>query len=258
MKKSRIIIPCVSAVLLLGLGAVVLVPRMQMQYFWKQQIEPMMSCCAEGMLFTEYDLTDDSLVPVKLPEYTVGIPADCSLSDDGEYVLLEEVDIYVSEDAYTVVELPQQSMAPSVSFEDLDLAAYSETRLPFQGNAEKGLEALGFSTPLSDYEEHCAAVMLRPDEYPFWNLDAATAFCKLAIYKGMDSSSCSEVYVYETNEVKGVVYCIECSYTDSGKKAYSMHFRFYAPYDLNTPHELSVIAPTREEALAVINSITIG
>ncbi len=257
MKKSRIIIPCVCAGILLCAAAVVIVPRLQMQHFWQQYLEPMMPDCAQGGNFTEYTVADDSYVPVVMPGYTVSIPADCRLSDDGEELFLEEVDIYISEDARTIVELPKEAIAPPVTFENIDLAAHFETSLPFQGNTEKGLRALGLETPLSDYEVHRASVMLDAEDYPFWDLNAATAFCKLALYKGMDASSCDEAWVYETNALKGIVYYTGGTYTDSGAPAHSMFFLFYAQDDLNTPYEFSVIAPTKEEALSVINSVTI-
>ncbi len=258
MKKSRIIIPCVTAAVLLAAAAVVLTPRLWMQHYWKQYLAPAMPGCARGGEFSEYDCTDESLVPTKSNGYTVGVPADCGYSIDSEMIFLEDVEIYVSEDSRTIVELPMEPIAPAVRFEDIDLAAQFGTSLPFQGNTERGLRALGVGVPASDYAIHREAVLLDPEACPFWNLDAATAFCKLAVYKSIDTASVTEALVYETDTVKGIVYLTEGAYTDTGEPAYNAFFLFYAPDDLNTAHEFSITAPTREEVLAVVNSVTPG
>lgn len=255
MKKAlKIILPAIGiALIVFMLIHYVLTPRIATYLAIQDIMEAnhVTDLGETGLPFTEYSLTDDSLVMVETPHYTIGIPVGFhEITSTVENSLVygnetEEYKILMLTNAYEV----------DVNF--LDPENYKENNSVVSINEKilaKGFQKLGYGMPDNYYNTCKCALSITEDDYNFFSLSESLAYCCLVTFRtsmvysdGIDSHT----YIYETEDKNAII----CEYYSDQNNLYVYRIDLIRPDDLKTPHSITLWVDNPKTAYAIINSI---
>lgn len=253
-KKKKIIIVIAAVLVVTGIFLYVLLPRISLKLMADKYLDSFNVPCS---YFEEenYSVRDDSFVNIRNKYVSIDIPADLQpnveLLDENE-----EPMFYLSEDKKSSVFLP----SPSSDKLDMTDPAYIED-FENKGVAHekiiKGIESFGNGIPDSKYNTYKASFLLERGDYSFWEMDKAVGFTILATFRSILVSFTEEAYIYETDDIYGIVQISREIDEESGYSGYTAYFSAYSPDDLNTDYTVMIDMETLEEIYAVINSMEI-
>ena len=249
-KKLRIVLIVASSVILAVVLFFVIVPRIGLSVALNEYV-PFVGEAAE--YYTEYAVTDDSLVVVDAEHCTIGIPADFVKKDlsaeftsvyyhdpdnDGLSVMIVE-----PQDDLERLSLFYRGHYENVSDEQYELII---------SVLEKWYDALGHGIPDTAYDTYKGVHLLDESDRGFWNMGRSIAFGITGILK-LQMPMFGDYFIYETDEMCGFVSVGD--HTDEGY--YYVTAEMYSVDDLNQPYNFIIRTKTAEEAYAIVNSITI-
>lgn len=253
-KQRRKIITVIVGALVILLAVVffwVIKPRIELNSLVSEFLPEV----GEGAgYFTEYDVTDDSLVTLNTDVLSIGIPADYVQKDIGEldavmYHDSENDDLSVlvmtSADDYSDMSLFHRDNYDDVSDEEYEVIVK---------HLREWFGALGNGLPDSAYGTYKCMHMLSDGDRSFWNIGQNIAFGIMGIMKEELPIFGDTVYIYETDEKCGIV---TISLPDDENDTYYAMVDMYSAADLNTPHSLIIRSESLDEVYAIINSIKI-
>lgn len=253
-KKKKIIIVIAAVLVVTGFFLYVLLPRIGLKLMADKYLDSFDVPCS---YFAEenYSVRDDSLVNIRNKYVSIDIPADLQpneerLDENGEPML------YQSEDNKRGIIL----LPPSTDKLDMTDPAYIED-FENKGVAHekliRGVESFGNGIPDSKYNTTKASFLLEREDYSFWDMDKAVCFIMLATFRSILVSFTEEAYIYETDDICGIVQISREIDEESGYSGYTAYFSAYSPDDLNTDYTVMIDMETLEEIYAVINSMEI-
>lgn len=247
-KKAKIAI-ITGIVLFIVLCAIILVPRIIVWYrigvVYEESIFDELGETVKQ--FTKYEVTDDSLVRVTFPNFSIELPAyfeDRSREDS-------EITIYKAADATEENYFDYEGI--SFNSEGADhsdfFVSYWENISSFEmSRLMRGCEKLGYGMPDNDYNNLKVAFSITKEDYNFWNYDTSLAYMYLLTVRlNMIPFS----YFYETEDKCAIIR--EKGIEDNGLYFYTMEV--FDSKDLNTGYAMSMSVRNPETAYAIINSI---
>ncbi len=249
-KKLRLVLIIACSVILAVVLFFVIVPRIVLSVALSEYVPFVGEAAA---YYTEYDVTDDSLVIVEAEHCTIGIPAD--------YVQ-KELSADIHSDYYHDPEndgLSVMIVEPQDDLERLSLfyrghyENVSDEQYEFIISVlEKWYNALGKGIPDTAYDTYKGVHLLDESDRGFWNMGRSIAFGITGILK-LQMPMFGDYYIYETDEMCGFVSIGD--HTDEGY--YYVTAEMYSVDDLNQPYNFIIRTKTAEEAYTIVNSITI-
>lgn len=254
-KKTKIIISCiVAAVLILGFVIWVIMPRAAMGIIAKKYIMPSIDY-HKGGYFDGYDVRNDSFVRVENEFIALDIPSGFELEKkpDEEGEDLPHIERYERKDTKEAVLLFPK---PNDTVMDMtDYAMYAENeKIPDEKAFNRLLdtfESFGNGIPDSRFASYKCIVLLDKENYSFWDMDKATAFTVLGTFRVSALSVYKDAYVYESDNIRGILYLSE----NSRKGKYEAAFDAYPVSDLNYSYTITMCMDSLEDIYAVINSV---
>ncbi len=201
--------------------------------------------------FTEYDVTDDSLVMTEAGDISIGIPAgyvpdDTNVQDIAMYRDKNNIKLGVTVNT-TATDLEGMSLfyrdSYDVSDEEYELITKYLT---------EWFNALGNGLPDSAYNTYKCMHLLSDDDRSFWDIGQNIAFGITGILKESIPVWGEELYIYETDDKCGFV---SVSYPTDTSEYYWVTADLYSTDDLNAPYNVIIRSESVEQAYAMINSI---
>ena len=256
-KKTKIIISCiVAAVLILGFVIWVIMPRVALSKMVEEFIFPDFENC-KGEYFDEYDVRNDSFVRTENEYIAFDIPSGYVLEkqpteendhipyiysqdDTKEYVLM-----FAKPDD-TVLDLTDHSM-----YED-------DENIPDEKTFQKmvdAFESFGNGIPDSRFAAYKCIALLDKEDYSFWDIGKATAFTVLGTFKVTAFSHYDNIYVYESEDINGILYITDNSDDPDDFTKYEAIFDAYPVSDLNHSYTILMDMNSLEDIYSVINSV---
>lgn len=249
MKKKVITISAIIAgAIILGLFFLwVLLPRI-MLYKIVNNYLPSLDKSAE--YFSEFSavsgdnviIIDNGAVSVKIPDRFKPAPKEMlpSLHVDSE--TKESVFFQLNNHDSEELNLldPEKFKDKEGVPEDFDLKEITE-----------GFESLGNGLPDSTYNTYKCSLLVNKEDYSFWDLKKASCFAILSLLKEMIISNYDEVYLYERDDIRGIIYV---THNHGENKSEWVIFVIYSANDLNTHYTLQIEIKNLNEAYAIINS----
>jgi len=231
-------------------------PSFAIKKFEAEYLRPMYETYGKGENFTQYSTKIENGQLVENDYFSLMIPEGFSLLEEGEepgttaYQLVSEDK---SKQALILITDGEEEEFPSLH--QIDLYQLNGVKLPEPKNLEEGYEKLCGGYPDSLYEEYKYMALLDLDDFDSTDYDKAYAFCELATLKcGICCGS--DAYVYENEEICGVLYISKNVTLKDNKQAFSAVFRFYDASYLNSAYSVEVITDSMDTVSGVINSIT--
>lgn len=251
-KQRRKIIIIISAAIII-LAAVlffgVIRPRMELNALVSEYL-PEVGNGSE--YFTEYSISDDSLISLNTDCFTINIPANYVQKDIGELdaIMYHDAD---NENRSAIImtsdnDLSSMNIFDRAHFEDLTDEEYEN----IVRYLKDWFGALGNGLPDSAYGTYKCAYLLSDDDRSFWNIGQNIAFGITGIIKESLPIMGDEVFIYEADGKCGF---ITISSPKEGQNYFRVTADIYSTTDLNTPHTITIRSETLEEAYAMINSI---
>ncbi len=210
--------------------------------------------------YTQYSLTDDSLVMTDFGAFSIGIPSDL------ENQTKEDSDIIVYRTIGAVIEPGTNN--PDIEFiglspdgdDNSDMVIINKELIG--SNAElnrlaKGYESLGYGMPDNFYNTLRCTHSLSLDDYSFWDYNKGLAYTYLLPLRAgslfYSDGNNYKTYFYETEDVCGII-CEQ--YRENYDGNYRFQCDFYSTEDLNTGYIISITVHDKETGYAIINSLT--
>lgn len=254
-KKTKIIISSIGlAVVILGIAIWVILPRAALGIMADKYIVPSIDY-HKGGYFDGYDVRNDSFKRVENEFIALEIPSGFELEKqpDEEKKNLPHLKRYERNDTKETVLLFAK---PNDTVMDMtDYAMYAEDEKIPDEKAFKRLldtfESFGNGIPDSRFAAYKCIVLLDKDDYSFWDMDKATAFTVLGTFRLSALSVYKDAYVYESDNICGILYLSENS--RNGK--YEAAFDAYPVSDLNYSYTIMMYMNSLEDIYAVINSV---
>lgn len=257
MKKAlKIIIPIVIVLIVCIVAILYLRPRIAVYQAIHDAMEAnyVTELGATGIPYTEYSVTDDSLVMTQTPYYTIGIPADYQKDDayplDTGIVYRDE-----TKDECVIIitetdELNMNLLNPEYYQDDNSLFHINEKYLA------QGFKKLGYGMPDNYYNTYKCALSITEDDYDFFSLSKSLAYYCLVPFRTMAPHYAdginSRVYFYETDNK----YAIITEQYNETFDGYMYWIDVLDPDYLNYPHSLLIyFLDDPNQAYAIINSI---
>lgn len=255
-KKTKIIISCiVAAVLILGFVIWVIMPRAALSKMVEEFLIPNFS--GKGEYFDGYDVRNDSFVKVENEFIALDIPAEYILENQPspEHEILPY--IYRKEDTKEVVLL--FAKPEDIVMDLTDYSQYAENESVPDEKAFKKLmtafESFGYGLPDSRFAAYKCSILLDKEDYSFWNMGKATAFVVLGTMKATSPSLYEDYYVYESENIKGILSIKENTVDEDHPTRYEAAFDAYPVSDLNYSYTIMFGMNSLEDIYAVINSV---
>lgn len=256
-KKTKIIISCIGlAVIILGIVIWVIMPRVALSKMVDEFLIP--NFTGKGEYFDGYDVRNDSFIRVENEFISLDIPAEYILekqpSPEHDYPY-----IYRRNDTNEVVLLMSE---PYDAVMDLtDYSQYDENENVPDEKAFKKLtaafESFGYGMPDSRFAVYKCSILLDKEDYSFWNLGKATAFVVLGTMKATGLSLYEDYYVYESENIKGILSIEENTVDEDHPTRYEAAFDVYPVSDLNHSYTIMFGMNSLEDIYAVINSVEV-
>ncbi len=248
-RKIVVIIAVAVAVLLAVVFFWVIKPRIELNNLICEFLPEV----GEGAeYFTEYDVSDDSLVTLETEVLSVDIPADYVQKDMGE------IDAVVYHDSGNQ-ELMIMVTTSETDFSDISLFYrdnYGDISDEEYETIVRYLKdwfgALGNGLPDSAYGTYKCMHLLSDDDRSFWNIGQNIAFGITGILKESIPVWGEELYIYESDDKCGFVF-VAAPHDDVSY--YRVTADIYSTDDLNAPHNVIIRSESVEQAYAIINSI---
>lgn len=239
MQKKKIIVLVGILVVLATVVALVLVPRIRLYNAIKDiDLGPM------GEIFTQYDVTDDSLVKIEEEYCYISIPEEYEYEENDvikTYKYSEDEAVSFSKDANEeVLILLQDSYGESLELFDIEMQ---------MKDLKKGFEDLGYGTPDNEYNTVKNMYLLNEDDYSFWNYNKSLAYA-LTAYMKSETMWMSKQYIYEREDMYATVLA---RLWDDGKCYY--YATVYKPDDLNKSFVVIIRTNDEQKAMAILNSV---
>ncbi len=249
-KKLRIVLIVAAAIIIVMLFFWVLLPRIGLSVALSEYV-PFVGEAAE--YYTEYDVTDDSLVVVDAEHCTIGIPADFVKKDlSAEFTSVYYHDPDNDGLSVMIVE-PQDDLERLSLFYRGHYENVSDEQYEFIISVlEKWYDALGHGIPDTAYDTYKCVHLLDESDRGFWNMGRSIAFGIMGILK-LQMPMFGDYCIYETDEMCGFVSVSHHADEDY----YYVTAEMYSVDDLNQPYNFIIRTKTVEEAYAIVNSITI-
>lgn len=255
-KKTKIIIfSIVAAVLILGFVIWVIMPRVALSKMVDEFLIPNFS--GKGDFFDGYDVRNDSFKRVENEFVSLDIPSGFILetqpSPEHDYPYI----IYRRNDTNEVVLLMSE---PYDAVMDLtDYSQYDENENVPDEKAFKKLmaafESFGYGLPDSRFAVYKCSILLDKEDYSFWNMGKATAFVVLGTIKATGVSLYEECYVYESENIKGILSIEENTVDEDHPTRYEAAFEVYPVSDLNHSYTIMFGMNSLDDIYAVMNSV---
>lgn len=245
MKKKQIIIFIVAIIVILVAAAIFFVPRI---IIYQALQETEMELTPTAQYFTEFDIKNDELVTVEGENFYIDLPADFVLNEE----TLETGIFYQSPDEEESIIWLKENEPVDMNLLNPDLYDDKENN-PYGirvKNVEKGFEALGYGMPDSFYNTNKCAMLLKEDDYSFWNLNEMIAYYYALLIKN-ETIWGGEMYLYETDDKYAI---IRITYDEDNGDCHCMVDAF-RPDDLQTPYGMIIRVKDTETLYAIINSI---
>ncbi len=256
VKAMTYIIGAVVAAAAVIVCGTVVYPSLAIKKFEEDYLRPMYETCGKGENFTQYSTHIENGQLVENDYFSLMIPDGFSLLEEGEesgtttYQLVSEDN---SKQGFIIITDGEAEAFPLLH--QVDLYQLNGVKLPEPKNLEEGYEKLCGGYPDSSYEQDKCVVLLDLNDYDYTDYDKAYAFCELATLKcGICCGS--DAYVYEDEDICGVLYINKNVTFKDNKQAFSSLFRFYDASDLNSDYSVEVITDSMDTVSGVINSIT--
>ena len=254
-KKTKVIISCiVAAVLILGFVLWVILPRVALSKMAEEFLLPNFS--RKGEYFDGYDVRNDSFIRVENEYISLSVPSDFKLETE----LAAEHHypyIYRREEPNEVILLMWE---PDETVMDLtNYSQYAENEnVPDEKAFKKmvdAFESFGNGIPDSKYASYKCIALLDKEDYSFWDIGKATAFSVLGAFRVAAFSNYDKTYVYESEDICGILYVSENSDDSDELTKYEVIFDAYPVSDLNYSYTVIIGMNSLEEIYAVINSV---
>ena len=254
-KKTKIIISCIgAAVLILGIAIWVIMPRAALSKAAREYIMPCFE--SKGEYFDRYDVRNDSFKRVENEFVSLDIPSGFILetqpSPEHDYLYIyrrndtNEVVLMMSEPYDAVIDLT-------------DYSQYDENENVPDEKAFKKLmaafESFGYGLPDSRFAVYKCSILLDKEDYSFWNMGKATAFVVLGTIKATGVSLYEECYVYESENIKGILSIEENTVDEDHPTRYEAAFEVYPVSDLNHSYTIMFGMNSLDDIYAVMNSV---
>lgn len=248
-KKTKIIISCIgAAVLILGIVIWVIMPRAALSIAAKQYIMP----CFEnkGEYFDGYDVRNDSFKRVENEYISLCIPSGFDIVKNDSYHLYK-----CDDTSETILLFPK----PDDTVMDMtDYSMYSgNENIPDEKAFKKlmsSFESFGNGMPDSRFASYKCIVLLDKEDYSFWDINKATAFNVLGIFRAT-ALIYKNAYVYESDNICGILYISEKNGNANQTVKYDAAFDAYPASDLNHSYTLMMSMNSLEDIYSVINSV---
>ena len=253
-KKTKIIIfSIVAAVLILGFVIWVIMPRAALSNIVEEFLIPNFS--GKGDFFDGYDVRNDSFVRVENEFISLDIPSGFELEKDpnAEKDDFHSLQRYVRKDTQEAVLLFPKPIDTVMDMTDYAMFE-GEEKIPDEKAFNRLLdtfESFGNGMPDSRFAAYKCIVLLDKENYSFWDMDKATAFTVLGTFRVSALSVYKDAYVYESDNICGILYLSE----NSRKGKYEAAFDAYPVSDLNHSYTIMFGMNSLEEIYAVINSV---
>lgn len=258
MKKKALVLTGVSvaAAAAVAVYGTILFPGRKIKAFEAEYLRPCYLDCGESAKFTEYSakiengyLVENDVFSLMLPEAFV---YEGEYSDSEEKVYKE-----AAEDGTirNIVVVQNGSSERMPSLREINLNKLFEVDLPEPKNLEEGYEKLCGGYPYSMYEEEKCVAQLDLENFDYTDYNKAYAFCELSALKAIYGYD-SDAYVYENEEICGVLYISKNVTLKDNKQAFSALFRFYDASNLNRSYSVQIVTESMDLVNGVINSIT--
>ena len=251
-RRVIMILAIIAILMLIVMGVWILFPRLAI-YRLVSKTVPDVGPAAE--YFEEYSVTDDSLVIMEYPEFTVGIPADFVKRDIPEDATFECYDSENKEESIIITKesanLEDMNLFNSSHYEDT-AALDSETIIKY---TKKWFKRLGNGIPDSAYGTMKCMLLLDNDDKSMLDIGQNMAFAiagvmKTTIYDPEHQTS----IIYETDEKCGIIRVMPPSESTPQYRAY---VDIFSTEDLNTAYAFIICVNNIEEIYPIINSIQI-
>lgn len=246
-KKTKIIIFCIGlAVLILGIAIWVIMPRAALSKAAREYIMPCFE--SKGEYFDRYDVRNDSFKRVESDFISVAIPSGFEVLEN-EYMPF----FYKCNDTGETVFMHSEPNNAVLDMTDYEQYADDASENDFQRMLD-AFESFGNGMPDSRFASYKCAVLLDEEDYSFWDLGKATVFNIVGMSRAYAFSNCKYLYVYESENVNGIIQIRENTY-DESKPEYEVIFEAFPVSDLNHSYTLFIDMNSLEDIYAVINSV---
>ncbi len=247
-RKLLTVIACMLAVLLAVVLVWVVKPRVEIAVLLSS-VFPEVGDGSE--YFTEYDVTDSTLVEHKTVGYTIGIPATFEKAD----AAIDTCDVYRDKDnsdLSIILIYPEEldmsiynrdSFGENISDEDYECIV---------STCRRWFDALGNGQPDSAYGVFKCCYLLSDQDKSFWNIGQNIAFGITAALSESLVSGVGETYIYESDDKCGIV---SVDNLDQKKPYYYFKVDMFPTDNLDYPHALLIRTDSLEQGYAIINSI---
>ncbi len=247
-KMLRIVLIVAAAIILAMVLFWVLLPRIGLSVALNEYV-PYVGEAAE--YYTEYDVTDDSLVIVDAEHCTIGIPADHvqkELAEGFTSVYYYDPD---NDNMSVMIIDPQEDLEGLSLFYRGHYEDVTDEQYEFIISVlEKWYDALGHGIPDTAYDTYKCVHLLDESDRGFWNMGRSIAFGIMGILK-LQMPMFGDYCIYETDEMCGFVSVSHHADEDY----YYVTAEMYSVDDLNQPYNFIIRTKTAEEAYAIINTI---
>ena len=246
-KKTKIIISCiVAAVVILGIVIWVILPRAALSIEAKKYIMPCFE--SKGEYFDGYDVRNDSFKRVENENVSLTIPSGFEVFEN-EYIPF----FYKCNDTGETVYMHSEPNDAVLDMTDYEPYADDASEKDFQ-RMIKAFESFGNGMPDSRFASYKCTVLLDEEDYCFWDLGKATVFNIVGMGRAYAFSNCKYLYVYESENVNGIIEIRENTY-DESQPEYEAIFEAYPVSNLNHSYTLYIDMNSLEDIYSVINSV---
>lgn len=256
-KKSKKLMLILGGVIVLVLCVAFFFPRVMVwhgiQRAYEEGFAPDFGETAKD--FTEYDVTDDSLVMINFPHFTIGLPTYFEDQTTGDSDLFIYRTAGATEEDYSNCEAiafnPQGNDNTDITV--LNPEVFNTLKM---NRLINGYEQLGYGIPDNSYNSLKCAFSITEEDYSFWNYNKSLAYMYLvpgrtAGFAFYSDGIISHTYIYETEDKCAL---LNESYNEA-RGLYSYKIEVYNPNDLNRGYVFALYVEKPETAYAIINSI---
>lgn len=227
-------------------------PNHRIKALERDYLRPTYDIMGKGSMFTEYDTELAQGTTVENDYFSMMLPEGFAPKSQDTGV---ESYAMQTEDSTGII-VTNGNPAKTPSLQQIDLNQYYEFTLPQPANLEHGYMELCGMYPESSYEQDKCAVLLDVAEFDYMDYDRAYAFCQLATLRGLQCWGVVDAYVYEHNDISGVLYVKDVEFKKAQKDGFMSNFVFYSNDDHNTPYAVEIVSDSMDIICGVINSIT--
>lgn len=255
-KKTKIIVSCIAAaVLILGFVIWVIMPRVALNKMVEEFLLPDFN--GKGEYFDSYDVRNDIFVKTENDYISFELPSGYELEKqpNDEHKTIPYV--FRQNDTNEVVVMFAK---PDDTVMNLtDYARYENNEnIPDEKAFRKMVDAFdsfGNGIPDSKFAAYKCAVLLDKDDYSFWDIGKATAFIILGCFRAASFSGYDNIYVYESEDINGILYITDNSDDPNEVAKYEAVFDAYPVSDLNSSYTVMFSMNSLEDIYSVINSV---